>query len=159
MCESAMSDNELRVMKIRFGTVIDHINSGTSLSVLRILGLTGKGENVVTIAMNVPSRKIGRKDIVKVEDRVLSSEEADKIALIAPKATINIIRDYAVVGKQTIKLPQVVKGLVKCDNLSCISNGKEPIQSTFFVEGKDPLRLRCYYCNRTMSKDDVLKQF
>jgi aspartate carbamoyltransferase regulatory subunit len=154
-----MSVNELRVMKIRFGTVIDHINAGTSLSVLRILGLTGKGENVVTIAMNVPSSKLGRKDIVKVEDRVLNSEEADKIALIAPKATINIIRDYDVVGKQTIKLPQVVKGIVKCDNLSCISNGNEPIQSTFFVEGEDPLRLRCYYCNRTMSKDDVLKQF
>lgn len=154
-----MSVNELRVMKIRFGTVIDHINAGTALSVLRILGLTGKGENVVTIAMNVPSSKLGRKDIVKVEDRVLNSEEADKIALIAPKATINIIRDYDVVGKQTIKLPQVVKGIVKCDNLSCISNGNEPIQSTFFVEGEDPLRLRCYYCNRTMSKDDVLKQF
>jgi len=154
-----MSVNELRVMKIRFGTVIDHINSGTSLSVLRILGLTGKGENVVTIAMNVPSGKLGRKDIVKVEDRVLNSEEADKIALIAPRATINIIQDYNVVGKQTIKLPQVVKGIVKCDNLSCISNGNEPIQSTFFVESEDPLKLRCYYCNRIMSKEDVLRQF
>ena len=154
-----MSVNELRVMKIRFGTVIDHINSGTSLSVLRILGLTGKGENVVSIAMNVPSRKLGRKDIVKVEDRVLSSEEADKIALIAPRATINIIQDYNVVGKQTIKLPQVVKGIVKCDNHSCISNGNEPIQSTFFVDSDDPLKLRCYYCNRIMSKDDVLRQF
>jgi aspartate carbamoyltransferase regulatory subunit len=154
-----MSANELRVMKIREGTVIDHINSGTALSVLRILGLTGKGENVVTIAMNVPSKKLGRKDIVKVEERVLNSEEADKIALIAPKATINIIRDYSVVAKQKTKLPQVIRGIVKCDNLSCISNGHEPIQPTFFVEREDPLRLRCYYCNRIMDKGDVLKQF
>ena len=145
-----MSENELRVMKIREGTVIDHINSGTALSVLRILGLTGKGENVVTIAMNVTSKKLGRKDIVKVEERIINSEEADKIALIAPKATINIIRDYSVVAKQKTKLPQVIRGIVKCDNLSCISNGHEPIQPTFFVEREDPLRLRCYYCNRIM---------
>ncbi|MCJ7633796.1 aspartate carbamoyltransferase regulatory subunit [Candidatus Bathyarchaeota archaeon] len=154
-----MSENELRVMKIREGTVIDHINSSTALSVIRILGLTGKGENVVTIAMNVASKKLGRKDIVKVEERIISSEEADKIALIAPKATINIIRDYSVVAKQRTKLPQVIRGIVKCDNLSCISNGREPIQPTFFVEKEDPLRLRCYYCNRTMNKEDVLKQF
>ena len=151
--------DELRVKKIREGTVIDHINAGTALSVLRILGLTGRGENVFTIAMNVPSKKLGRKDIVKVEERALNAEEADKIALIAPKATINIIRDYAVVAKQTTKLPHVIRGIVKCDNLSCVSNSEEPIQPTFFVEREDPLRLRCYYCNRIMDKDDVLRQF
>lgn len=154
-----MTETTLRVSKIKEGTVIDHINSGTALSVLRILGLTGKGSNVVTIAMNVQSRKLGRKDIVKVEERILNSEEADKIALIAPKATINIIRDYSVVAKQKTKLPQIIRGIVKCDNLSCISNGHEPIQPTFFVEREDPLRLRCYYCNRTMNKEDVLRQF
>lgn len=154
-----MSENELRVMKIREGTVIDHINSGTALSVIRILRLTGKGANVVTIAMNVASEKLGCKDVVKVEERIINSEEADKIALIAPKATINIIRNYSVVAKQRTKLPQIIRGIIKCDNLSCISNSREPIQSTFFVEKEDPLRLRCYYCNRTMNKEDVLKQF
>jgi len=151
--------NELRVKKIREGTVIDHISAGTALSVLHILGLTGKGENVVTIAMNVPSKKLGRKDIVKVEERALNAEEVDKIALIAPRATINIIRDYAVVAKQKTRLPNVIRGIVRCDNLSCVSNSDEPIQPTFFVEREDPLRLRCYYCNRIMDKEDVLKQF
>jgi len=151
--------DELRVKKIREGTVIDHINAGTALSVLRILGLTGRGENIVTIAMNVPSKKLGRKDMVKVEDRALNAEEVDKIALIAPKATINIIKDYAVVAKQKTKLPNVIRGIVKCDNLSCVSNSDEPIQPTFFVEREDPLRLRCYYCNRIMDKEDVLRQF
>jgi len=151
--------DELRVKKIREGTVIDHINAGTALSVLRILGLIEKGNYVVTIAMNVQSKKLGRKDIVKVEERALNAEEADKIALIAPQATINIIRDYSVVAKQRTKLPQVIRGIVKCDNLSCISNSSEPIQPTFFVEREDPLRIRCYYCNRIMDKEDVLRQF
>jgi aspartate carbamoyltransferase regulatory subunit len=151
--------DELRVKKIREGTVIDHINAGTALSVLRILGLMEKGDYVVTIAMNVQSKKLGRKDIVKVEERALNAEEADKIALIAPQATINIIRDYSVVAKQRTKLPQVIRGIVKCDNLSCISNSSEPIQPTFFVEREDPLRIRCYYCNRIMDKEDVLRQF
>ncbi|MCJ7608279.1 aspartate carbamoyltransferase regulatory subunit [Candidatus Bathyarchaeota archaeon] len=151
--------DELRVKKIREGTVIDHINAGTALSVLRILGLIEKGNYVVTIAINVQSKKLGRKDIVKVEERALNAEEADKIALIAPQATINIIRDYSVVAKQRTKLPQVIRGIVKCDNLSCISNSSEPIQPTFFVEREDPLRIRCYYCNRIMDKEDVLRQF
>jgi aspartate carbamoyltransferase regulatory subunit len=151
--------DELRVKKIREGTVIDHINAGTALSVLRILGLIEKGDYVVTIAMNVQSKKLGRKDIVKVEERALNAEEADKIALIAPQATINIIRDYSVVAKQRTKLPQVIRGIVKCDNMSCISNSSDPIQPTFFVEREDPLRIRCYYCNRIMDKEDVLRQF
>lgn len=158
-CVLVTTTNELRVKKIKEGTVIDHINAGTALSVLHILGLTGEGENIVTIAMNVPSKKLGRKDIVKVEERALNAEEVDKIALIAPKATINIIRDYSVVAKQKTKLPNIIRGIVKCDNLSCISNSNEPLQPTFFVEREDPLRLRCYYCNRIMDKEDVLKQF
>ena len=154
----AVTKEELRIRKIKEGTVIDHINAGHALSVLRILGTVGK-ENVVSIAMNVPSHKLGKKDIVKVENRELSAEEVDKIALIAPKAKINIIRNYVVVEKQQVKLPQIIRGILKCDNMMCISNGKEPIQTTFFLEREDPLRIRCYYCNRIMDKDDILKQF
>ena len=153
------TDDELRVKKIREGTVIDHINAGNALSVLRILGMTGREDNVVSIAMNVPSKMLGRKDIVKVEERTLNAEEVDKIALIAPKATINIINNYTVVAKQKTKLPKIIRGIVRCDNISCISNGNEPTEPTFFVEHEDPLRLRCYYCNRIMEKNDVLKQF
>lgn len=149
---------ELRIRKIKEGTVIDHITAGHALSVLRILKMTGKN-NVVSIAMNVPSHTLGSKDIVKVENRELSAEEVDTIALIAPKATINIIRNYVVVEKQKTKLPNIIRGILKCDNVMCISNSKEPIQSTFFIEKDDFLRLRCYYCNRIMDKTDILKQF
>ena len=153
------AEEELHIRKIMKGTVIDHINVGYALSVLRILGLTGKENNIVGVAMNVPSKKLGRKDIVKVEDRELDAEEVDKIALIAPKATINIIRDYKVVEKQKAKLPHIVRGIIKCDNPICISNSSEPIQPTLFMEEEDPLRLRCYYCNRIMDKDSIIRQF
>lgn len=150
---------ELRIRKIKEGTVIDHINAGHALSVLRILGMTGRENNVVSVAINVPSSKLGKKDIVKVEDRELNAEEVDKIALIAPKATINIIRNYVVIEKQKVKLPQIIRGIVKCDNPMCISNSKEPIQPTFFLEKDDPLKLRCYYCNRILDKEAIIKQF
>lgn len=154
----AAMEKELRIQKIKEGTVIDHITAGHALSVLRILNMTGT-DNVVSVAMNVSSHKLGRKDIVKVENRELNAEEVDKIALIAPKATINIIRNYVVVEKQKPKVPRVIRGIVKCDNVMCISNSDEPIQPTFFMEREDPLRLRCYYCNRIMDKDDILQQF
>lgn len=153
------SEEELYIRKIKEGTVIDHITSGHALSVMRILGLTGKENNVVSIAINVPSRQLGRKDIVKVEDKELSADELDKIALIAPKATINIIRNFVVVEKQNVRLPKIIRGIVQCDNPMCISNSREPIQTTFFLEVEDPLRLRCYYCNRIIDEEAMIRQF
>ena len=97
--------------------------------------------------MNVRS-KMGKKDIVKVENRELDKHEVDKIALIAPKATINIIRDYEVVKKHRVELPDEIVGIVKCSNPTCISNSREPVKSRFRVISKDPPRIRCYYCER-----------
>jgi aspartate carbamoyltransferase regulatory subunit len=154
-----MAETTLRVSKIRNGTVIDHITNGHALDVVKILGITGRTGGVVTVAMNVPSKKLGVKDIVKVEGRELNSKEVDKIALLAPHASINIIRDYVVVEKQVVKLPEVLKGIVKCANPACISNSEEPVQPTFYVEREEPLRLKCHYCGYIMEKQDVLKQF
>ncbi|MEM2428402.1 MAG: aspartate carbamoyltransferase regulatory subunit, partial [Candidatus Bathyarchaeia archaeon] len=113
-----MVEKELRVSKIEDGTVIDHITAGYALAVLRIIGLTGKEGNIISILMNVPSQKLGRKDIVKVENRELREDEVHKIALIAPNATINIIRNYEVVEKNKVKLPKIIKGVIKCANAS-----------------------------------------
>lgn len=154
-----MAKKTLRVSKIKSGTVIDHITSGHALDVVKILGITGRTGGVVTVAMNIPSKKLGGKDMVKVEGRELKSEEVDKIALLAPHATINIIRDYKAVEKQRVKLPSVIRGIVKCANPACVSNSDEPIQSTFYVEREEPLRLKCHYCGYIMEKKDVLKQF
>ena len=153
------TQEELRIQKIKEGTVIDHINAGNAISVLRILGMTGRENHVVSVAINVPSKKLRKKDIVKVEGRELNAEEVDKIALIAPKATINIVRNYEVVEKQQVKLPKIVRGIIKCDNPLCISNSKEPIQPTFFLDRDEPLKLRCYYCNRILDKDAIILQF
>jgi aspartate carbamoyltransferase regulatory subunit len=154
-----VSRKTLRVSKIKNGTVIDHITGGHALDVIKILGITGHVNLVVTVAINVPSKKLGTKDMVKIEGRELKSEEVDKIALLAPHATINIIRNYKVAEKQRVKLPNILRGIVKCANPACISNSKEPVQPTFYVESEEPLRLRCHYCSYIMEKQDVLKQF
>lgn len=151
-----MSDRELRVSKIKDGTVIDHISGGYALDVVKILGITGKEKRVMTIAINVPSKRFGVKDIVKIEGRALNSGEVNRIALVAPHASINIIRDYRVVEKLEVKLPSVIEGIVKCVNPVCISNSDEPISSKFYVESADPLVLKCHYCGYIQEKNDVL---
>jgi aspartate carbamoyltransferase regulatory subunit len=153
------SKEELYVKKIKYGTVIDHINAGHALEVLRILSITGKEGYVVSVAMNVPSKKLGRKDIVKVENRELKPEEVDKIALIAPRATINIIRNYEVAEKKKVELPEIIKGIIKCNNPLCVSNAKEPVESIFTLENVEPLAMRCHYCGKIIERSDVLKQF
>jgi aspartate carbamoyltransferase regulatory subunit len=150
---------ELRVKKIKEGTVIDHISAGNALTVLNILGITNHTGQVVSVAINVPSSKIGRKDIVKIEGRELNADEVDKIALIAPQATINIIRDFNVIEKQQVKLPKFIREILKCANPTCVSNSREPVEPAFSVENEDPLVLRCHYCGRIMEKQDILKQF
>ena len=149
----------LRVSKIKDGTVIDHITGGHALDVIKILGITGRVNGVVTVAMNVPSKTLDMKDMVKIEGRELKSEEVDKIALLAPHATINIVRNYKVTEKQRVKLPNIIREIVKCANPACISNSKEPVQPTFYVDNEEPLRLRCHYCGYIMEKQDILKQF
>ncbi len=137
---------ELKVPLIKNGTVIDHITGGNAVKVLIILGIP-ETSSVVSVAMNVKS-KLGKKDIVKVENRELDPKEVDKIALIAPKATINIIRDYEVTKKQRVKLPDEIVGIVKCSNPTCVSNANEPVESRFLIVNKDPPRIKCYYCER-----------
>jgi len=143
-----MSKRELKIPLIREGTVIDHITAGNAVKVLHILGIPERTKSVVSVAINVKS-KIGRKDIVKVENRELDPKEVNKIALIAPKATINIIRNYEVFKKYHVHIPDEIVGIVKCPNPTCVSNSKnEPIESRFLVVSKDPIRIKCYYCER-----------
>ncbi|OGD46375.1 aspartate carbamoyltransferase regulatory subunit [Candidatus Bathyarchaeota archaeon RBG_16_48_13] len=153
------SREQLKIKKIHDGTVIDHITAGYALDVLKILGVTGKEGYTVSVLMNVPSKRLKRKDIVKIEGRELEPEEVDKIALIAAHATINIVRNFEVIEKKVVKLPSQIYGMVRCANPTCISNSREPIKSSFLVEDDEDLRLKCHYCGRIMEKGDVLKQF
>jgi aspartate carbamoyltransferase regulatory subunit len=143
---------ELKIQPIKDGTVIDHITAGNAVKVLHIMGIPRSSSSTVSVAMNVKS-KMGKKDIVKVEDRELDPQEVDKIALIAPKATINIIRNYEVAEKYRVNLPDEIHGILKCSNPTCISNFNEPVKSRFLVMSRDPLRIKCYYCER--EPDDI----
>ncbi|MFP4169639.1 MAG: aspartate carbamoyltransferase regulatory subunit [Methanomassiliicoccales archaeon] len=142
---------DFRVTPIRNGTVIDHIECGMALNVLKIIGVKGpEVHSTVSILMHVPSKKGGWKDVVKVEDRELDPHEVDKISLISPQATINIIRDFNVAEKYQLELPEVVRGIVRCGNPSCITNTNEPVEPEFNMESKNPPVLRCIYCDRIL---------
>ena len=145
-----MSDHQLRVSKIPRGTVIDHIRAGQALNVLAILGIDGESGETVSVGMNVPSDRMGHKDIVKVEDRELSQDEVDVLSLIAPEATINIIRDYDVVEKHVVHRPDSVTGVLQCPNHNCISTEDEPVESKFAVTDDG---VRCEYCDTIIRED------
>lgn len=147
---------ELEVEPIKNGTVIDHIAGGQSPNVLKILGIIGGTNIKARIGINVPSKTMCEKDLVMIGDRELKSEEVDKIALIAPNATINIIRDSKVAKKHQVKLPETIEGIIKCANENCISNAKrEPVISKFITKNGNPPEFRCFYCERTIK--DVAK--
>jgi len=150
---------ELKVSKIVNGTVIDHIPAGRALQVLKLLGIDGSEGFMVLIAMNVYSKKLrGKKDIVKLEGKYLSDEETRAIALIAPTATINIIKNGDVVEKRGVELPDVVEGILTCPNSSCITrDAREPIKPKFIVVKKRPVKLKCYYCGEVIEEKDVFK--
>jgi aspartate carbamoyltransferase regulatory subunit len=146
---------ELKIQPIKNGTVIDHIGNGLALDVLRIVGVqTLDKDSTVSVALHVRSGKIGWKDIVKVENMELSARKVNAIALIAPTATISIIRDYKVQEKRPVDLPERIVGVLRCPNLNCITNQPEPVESEFEVLRRRPVLLTCAFCERRV--DDFL---
>jgi aspartate carbamoyltransferase regulatory subunit len=152
-----MTKKELKVKSIQNGTVIDHITANRALTILNILDLPDK-ETSVMVAINVESPNMERKDIVKIEGRELSQDEVDKLVLVAPKATLNIIRDYEIIRKSQLHLMDEIRGVIECQNPKCITNSNEPIENRFYVQEKEPVILRCYYCERTMNYSDIESQ-
>ncbi len=152
-----MSDSrQLLVRRIKDGTVIDHIEYGKALLVLRTLDITGKEGNVITVALNVPSSKHNKKDIIKVENRFLEKSETDKLALIAPHATINIIKEYKLVEKRKIQLPDFIAGVFRCPNLKCVTNSDEYIKPVINIIDKEKIMLRCKYCMRILTINELV---
>lgn len=143
---------DIKIPPIRNGTVIDRIACGQALNVLKILKVNYNNiDSSISIGMHVKSDKLGWKDIIKIEDRELDSKTLDKIALIAPDATIAIIRDYNVAEKKDVHLDDHIIGLAKCSNPNCITNRGEPVTPEFDVIGRDPPQLRCCYCDRLLT--------
>ena len=148
-----MAKKELSVSAIKEGTVIDHIPSKNTFKVAEILNLESH-ENIISIAANLSSKKMGKKGIVKVAGKSLTQEEADKIALIAPNATMNIIKDYEVKKKLKVAVPDKLENIIKCPNPNCITNN-EKTGTKFYVVKKEPIKVKCHYCERVMEKDDI----
>lgn len=138
------------VRRIKEGTVLDHIDEGKGLQVLNALRIDGKDGSLITIALNVPSGKFKKKDIIKIENKFLIDDDTNKLAVIAPKATINIIKDYKLVEKRRVALPNEIDRIFRCSNPDCITNSTEHIESVMDVIDKEGRVLKCRYCSRVL---------
>jgi aspartate carbamoyltransferase regulatory subunit len=147
-----MSEKTYKVYSINDGTVIDHIPATKALKVIDILGLENEG--ILTIGIGFSSHKMGRKDIIKIERKYLKKEETDKISLIAPQATINIIKDGQLKEKRKIELPREYLNIVRCLNPNCIT-AKADVKTRFKIVQTTPLVLRCHHCERIVKAGDV----
>jgi aspartate carbamoyltransferase regulatory subunit len=141
-----MSAMYMKVQRIERGTVIDHILPGMAFDVLSVLGLSH--DRSMSLLINSQSKKGGKKDILKIENVELSNEEASRVALVSPQATINIIVAGEVVKKFNAEAPKVVRGILSCSNPNCISNQNEPVTSEFRLGSDDGHRYVCSYCER-----------
>jgi aspartate carbamoyltransferase regulatory subunit len=147
--------NQLLVRRIEQGTVIDHIDPGKAFNVLKTLNITGSDGNIVTVALNVPSSKRQKKDIIKIENKFLENSDTDRIALISPHATINIIKNYKVAEKRKIQVPDYITGIFKCSNINCITNEEKNSIPTIVLLDKTDIVLKCKYCSRILDINDL----
>lgn len=149
-----METKKLQVAALRNGTVIDHIPANKLFKVFSLLNLM-ECKETITVGNNLNSQTIGKKGIIKISDRFFAEDETNKIALIAPKAKINIIQEYEVVEKRLLSLPEEVREIVQCVNPACITN-HQPVKTFFHVvtEGNDT-RLKCHYCERDVKLEEV----
>lgn len=145
---------ELKVSAIRNGTVIDHVPGNVVFKVVDILNLQKSNDETVMVAANLRSKRVGKKGIIKVSGKILTKEEVDKIALLAPNATLNTIKDYKVAGKSSIEVPDVLVNVIKCTNPNCITN-HDNAKTRFDVVSKDVVRVRCHYCERYIDIGDI----
>lgn len=135
------------------GTVIDHIPPKKLFKIAHILQLDEMSEPI-TIGNNLDSHYLGKKGIIKISGRMLSEEEASRIALIAPDVHVNIIQNYEVVDKRTLHLPAEIFGFVRCPNPKCITNN-ELVRTHFHLLDAEYEVLRCHYCGRKVSGDRI----
>ncbi len=145
---------EMKVDAIRNGTVIDHIPAGKAWEVAEILKIH---QAPLLVGVNLISRKYGRKDLIKIEDHELSSREASSIALIAPQASISIIREYEITQKVPVTIPDEITALIVCPNPACVTNA-EPVPTRFTTGGattENEVRVRCVYCEKRYRMTDV----
>lgn len=139
------------VAALENGTVIDHIPSACLFEVIRLLNIEELSEDTVFIGYNLKSRAMGVKSIIKIANRFFSDAEVNKLSVIAPEVTLSVIKDYEVVEKRALTLPQELIGIVRCNNPKCITNN-EPMPSNFTIQNRV---LKCHYCDMMQELDKV----
>ena len=144
---------ERQVTAIKNGTVIDHIPADKTYQVVSLLQLQNL-DTPVTIGYNYPSKKIGRKGIIKVSDKFFTDEEISRLSVVAPNVVLNVIKEYEVVEKKPVVTPDELRGIVKCNNPKCITNN-EPMQTVFNVVDKVHGILKCHYCDKEQNINNV----
>ena len=148
-----MAKKEMLVTAIENGTVIDHIPAEKTYKVVTLLQLD-KLTTPVTIGNYLESKKVGHKGIIKVSGRFFTDAEISQLSVVAPKAVLNIIKDYEVVEKKTVITPDDIRGIVKCNNPKCITNN-EPMDTLFHVVDKENGILKCHYCEKEQDINKV----
>ena len=151
-----MNENQkpaLQVSALCNGTVIDHIPADKLFAVVNLLNIPTMNNNV-TIGYNLESKKLGKKGLIKIADRFFTDDEINKISVVAPNVVLNTIRDYNVVEKREVKMPDEIHNIIKCNNLNCITNN-EPMETHFYVANRDTHTLKCCYCEKEVSLDDI----
>jgi aspartate carbamoyltransferase regulatory subunit len=152
-CQRGDRMKEFKISAIKEGTVIDHIPSEHTFKVAKILRL-GQYDDVLTVATNLVSSKIGKKGIVKIGGKFLTEKEVNKIALIAPSATVSIIRNYKVEEKQIVKIPEELDNIALCINPNCITN-HTGMKTLFRVSKGKSVKARCHYCERCVDPAEL----
>lgn len=154
---SATTNDKLLVEAIANGTVIDHIAPGQAMNILRLFNFIGK-HNQITVGFNLKSGEMGSKDIIKIADVTFSPSETEQLAILAPDATVNSIKDYKVVDKYKLRLPNEIKGAFECPNSNCITHVEKGAPARFSIfkeEGK--VMMRCHYCERIFARKVLLR--
>ncbi|MFP4620897.1 MAG: aspartate carbamoyltransferase regulatory subunit [Bacteroidales bacterium] len=151
----ADSKPKLQVSAIKNGTVIDHIPARHLFQVISILNLDHI-KTQITFGTNLESKKLGYKAIIKLSEVYFKDEDINKIALIAPYAKLNIIKDFKVTTKRQVEVPEQIKGIAKCGNPNCITNN-DNVRTIFYVlpKDKEKVALKCHYCEKITDPEDM----
>jgi len=148
-----MKDKKMEVSAIENGTVIDHIPAKALFKVISILGLDHIDKQI-TFGTNLDSKKLGKKAIIKLSETFFMDKDINKISLVAPQAKLNIIKNYDVVEKKIVEVPDEIVGIAKCVNPQCITNN-EKITTRFKIVSKRQVKLKCHYCEKITNQENI----
>lgn len=147
-------EKKLLVAAIKDGTVIDHIAARQALKIINILNLA-EHNNLVTVGLNLPSKDFGVKDLIKIAKRELTPEEVNQIAILAPKASINIIRDYEIVNKFDVHIPGLIEHIIVCPNPKCITNNEDVDTKFHVIKRNGSVKIKCHYCEKIFNQEEI----